>query len=283
MNTAIVPVFAMPPEVQKSNAQVEIAKHKVAQEVQAMLIIAQSYPRDQARSYMRIMESCKRLSLAEKSMYSYPRGGTTVTGPSIRLAEVLAQNWGNLKMGVREIERGDGYSLAESFCWDLEMNVYQTKEFEVPHEISTKQGKKIITDSRDIYELVANNGSRRLRACILGIIPADITESAVQQCKATLEKGSGEPLVDRIKKMLMNFAEYEIGVSHEMIEERLGHKMDLTTTAEIVELWGIYTAIRDKQAKREDFFKFPKAEDVSEGKAAALSDKLRAAVATKGE
>lgn len=56
-------------------------------------------------------------------MYQYLRGGTKVTGPSIRLAEVLAQNWGNLSFGVKELEQRDGESIAMAYTWDLETNV----------------------------------------------------------------------------------------------------------------------------------------------------------------
>lgn len=256
-----------------SSVMVETERSRAVQEVQAALVIAKKFPRDTNSSFTRIIESCKRLSLAERAMYRYPRGGQIVTGPSIRLAEVLAQNYGNLDFGIREIERRNGVSVAESYCWDMESNTRQTRQFEVPHEIQLKAGvKKKLTDPRDIYELVANNGARRVRACILGIIPGDIIDSAVKQCKETVAKGAGEPLADRVRKMLLQFK--ELGVSQEMIEKRLGHKADLITAEEIVDLIGVFTAVKDKQAKRSDFFEFPE-EDTTEGKASELSEKLK--------
>jgi hypothetical protein len=192
------------------------------------------------------------------------------------MAEVLAQNWGNLDFGIREIERRNGVSIAESYCHDLETNTKQTKIFEVPHEIDLKGGKKKkLTDSREIYEILANNGARRLRACILGIIPADITEAAVNQCKNTLAKGNGEPIGDRIRKLLVAFK--DLGVSVEMLEDRLGHKIDLTTPEEIADLTGIYTSLRDKQATRSDFFSFPEDEQESD-KTKDLREKLKQVV-----
>lgn len=253
-------------------ALIEIEKSRAVQEVQAALIVAKRFPRDLNQAFTRIMESCKRLSLAQQALYKYPRGGEVVTGASIRLAEVLAQNYGNLDFGIRELERRNGVSIAESYCWDMETNVRQTKIFEVAHEVHSKKGVRKLSDPRDIYEVVANSGARRLRACILGIIPKDITEAAENQCKATIAKGNGEPLADRIRKMIIAFK--EIGVSQEMIEKRLGHSMDLTTPDEIVELTGIYTSIRDKQAKRNDFFDFPE-EEPQDSKANELRSKLK--------
>lgn len=251
---------------------VEIAKSKAAQEVQASLVIAKRFPRDESLAYNRIIESCKRLSLADVALYSYPRGGTNISGPSIRLAEVLAQSWGNIDCGVRELERRGKNSLAESYCWDLETNFRVRKEFEVPHEIKAGGRMKQLTDQRDVYELVANNGARRLRACILSVIPRDITDAAVKQVKATIAAGDGkEPLIDRTRKMVVAFKEH-FGVTIEMIEKKLGHKLDQIDSEEFVELFGIYNILKDKGAKRGDFFDFPK--DDTDGKAAELAEKL---------
>ena len=65
------------------NTQTEMMISRQAQEVQAAMVIAKKFPRDEVESYNRIMQSCKRKSLAESAMYEYPRGGTKVTGPSI--------------------------------------------------------------------------------------------------------------------------------------------------------------------------------------------------------
>jgi hypothetical protein len=241
-------------EQKPSSALVEIEKSRAVQEVQAQLIIAKKFPRDKTAAVTRIVEDCKRFNLASVAMYRYPKGGQVVTGASIRLAEVMAQNYGNLDFGVREIERRGSVSIAESYCWDLESNTRQVKVFEVPHEIWAKGKMKRLTDPRDIYELVANQGSRRLRACILGIIPADIQEAAVNQVKKTLAAGNGEPLIDRIRKMVLAFKEMQI--TQEMIAKFVEHEVDLITPEELVELQGVYTSIRDKQAKISDFFDY---------------------------
>jgi hypothetical protein len=249
----------------ESSALVEVEKSRAVQEVQAALIIAKKYPRDTNTAYTKIIKSCERFGLAEQALYKYPRGGEIVKGPSIRLAEVIAQNYGNLDFGVREIERRSNVSLCESYCWDMETNTRQTKQFEVPHLINLKGGKvKRLTDSRDIYEIVANMGARRMRACILGIIPVDIVEDAVKACEKTLAKGDGkETLTERIRKMLLAFS--AIGVNQEMIEAKLGHSVDDLIADELVDLISIYKSISDKVAKRSDFFNF-KDEELSTNK-----------------
>lgn len=271
------------PTVTKTSAVAEIAKSKAVQEIQAALIIAKNFPRDQFVAYQRIMESCKRPSLAKIATYSYPRGGEVVTGPSIRLAEVLAQNWGNIDSGVRELDRSDDRSIVESYCWDMETNTRETKTFEVEHYVNTKKhGMKKLVDPRDIYEHIANQGARRKRSCVLAIIPRDVVDAALQQCKQTLIEGDKKPLKDRVKEMALAFKEHH-GVSVEMIQDRLGHKLDLITADEFVELFGIYNAIKDKQADKTTFFKddelTPNKLGSEAAKAAEVSAKREAVIA----
>lgn len=265
--------FTEPKEV---GGLVQAQISKGVQEIQAALTIAAHRPRNQAAAFERIMQACDRPFLAEQALYTYPRGGATVSGPSIRLAEVLAQNWGNISVGIREISQTDGVSEVEAFAWDLETNFQETKIFHVPHERHTKKGKIKLTDPRDIYELIANNGSRRLRACIMSVIPGDIIDAAVERCKKTMSSGK-EPIAERIKKLILAFSEQGVKVEH--IEKRLGHNMDVTMEQELVILRGIYKSIKDGMAKREDFFDISNKEtkpqiDSAKSQAESLADIL---------
>jgi len=240
------------------NALMEVESKRAMQEVQAAMIIAKKFPRDQNSAHTRIMKACERYSLADKAEYAYPRGDKTVTGPSIRLAETIAQQWGNLQFGIKELSQIDGASEIEAFCWDIETNTKETKTFKVPHSrYSKKKGVSSLKDPRDIYEHVANQGARRLRACILGIIPADIVEDAQVQCRKTLKKGISEkPMIDQIRAILSAFD--KIGVAQEMIEARLGHSTETINDEELVELKKIGTSIRDNMTNREAWFEFKK-------------------------
>ena len=73
------------------------------------------------------MNACQRSGLAQSAVYSYARGGTSVTGPSIRLAEMLAQNWGNIQYGIRELSSENGESTVEAFAWDVKQILVKLK------------------------------------------------------------------------------------------------------------------------------------------------------------
>lgn len=248
----------MPAAPMATSATGLMVSSRQAQEVQAAMVVAQKCPRDETQAYKRIMEACKRTGLAEKASYAYPRGGKMVTGPSIRLAETMARAWGNIDTGMVELENKPGKgsipgeSLMLVYAWDLETNYRSHKTFTVRHKRDTKGGGNLLTDERDIYEIAANMGARRLRSCILAVIPADITEEATKQCKKTLAGGSKVPLADRIRGMVVAFAEY--GISQDVIEKRLMHKIDATMEEELVTLRQIHTSLMDGMSKREDWF-----------------------------
>jgi hypothetical protein len=261
--------MSTPVETQGQNA---IAATRAMQEVQGQIIMAKKFPRDIYESVKRIMKACERYKLAEESMYTYPRGGTVVTGPSIRLAECIARNWGNLDFGIRELEQKNGESTVEAYSWDLETNVKVTKVFTVKHERKARGKITKLIDPRDIYEMVANQGARRLRACILGIIPSDVVQDSVKMCEGTLAKGpNNEPFEDRLKKMVNAFD--KVGIKVKDIEERLGHNIDATVPNELVTLQKIYMSLKDGMSKRGDWFESYKNETSEKSK--DLSDKLK--------
>ncbi|MBL3729312.1 hypothetical protein JIN86_06820 [Lysinibacillus sp. HST-98] len=223
------------------------------EEVKGAIFLAKQFPRNYFEAEKRILDACKRPSLAETAMYTYNRGSTKVEGPSIRLAEVLAQNWGNLSYGIQELEQRNGESVAKAYCWDLETNVRQEKTFTVKHSLKTRQGLKQLTDPRDIYEKVANDGARRVRACILSVIPGDVVEMAIEQCRQTLTGNSDKPLKDRVSAALNHFKE-KYGVTQEMIEDRFGYAASSFSEFDLVQLTSIRNSLKDKMSTVEDWF-----------------------------
>ena len=262
----------------KASAAVESESHRAIAEVQAAIMLAKRFPRDQVEATDRVLQSCCRPTLAESAVYSYTKGGQEVTGPSIRLAEAIAQCWGNLQFGIRELAQGGGKSTVEAFAWDVETNTRQVKVFEVPHVRHTRQGAKLLTDPRDIYEMVANQGARRLRACILGVVPGDVVDAAVTQCETTL-RTKVDVTPEGIKALLTAFS--EIGVSADQIAQKLGHKVDSIVPAEIVRLRKIFRGIKDGYSTAEAEFPRQEGEAPAKGPAATAAATAASAAAAK--
>jgi len=266
-------------------ANVDVEVHRVQAEVQGAIMLAKRFRRVEMDCLDRILTACQRPSLAEQSLYSYARGGTEITGPSIRLAEAIAQNWQNLQFGIKELEQRDGESTVEAFCWDMETNVRQVKSFQVKHERHTKsRGSYRLEDPRDIYEAIANQGARRLRACILGIIPGDVVDAAVSQCEQTM-KAKADTGPEALKKILEAFELFK--VSKDMIEKRIQRRFDTITPAQLVNLRKVYTSMKDGMSSAADWFDITIATQVETGMAPAekgkaaktLKDKVKDKVA----
>jgi hypothetical protein len=235
-----------------SAGAVAIESERAIAEAQGRLLIAKRFPRDEAAAFARAMDACRRPSLAEVANYRFPRGGQSVEGPSIRLAEELARCWGNVAYGMRELSRRNGESEMEAFAWDQQTNVLSTQTFTVRHLRDKRGGPEALKDERDIYEVTANMASRRLRARILAVLPPDLVDAAVAQCRETIKHGSDKPLVDRIRDMTQAFV--RIGVTTQMLGKKLGKPLDEATPDDLADLRGTFQAIKDGALSINDAF-----------------------------
>lgn len=246
------PFVGMTPSRQTgTNAVANTDSHRAIAEVQAAMMIAKMNPRNPIAAMDRILNACARPTLADTAVYTYAKGGSSVSGPSIRLAETMAQSWGNMQFGIRELDQRNGESTVQAFAWDVETNTRREVTFQVPHLRYTKKGSYKLEDPRDIYEMVANQGARRLRACILAVIPGDVTEAAVSQCEVTM-KTKADVSPEAMQKMVLAFEAFD--VSKDQIEKRIQRHLDAIQPAQVVGLKKIYASLRDGMSVPSDWF-----------------------------
>lgn len=266
--------------VRPSAGMIGVESERAIAETKSAILLAKNFPRDQRVAFERIMSACQRESLAKGAIYAYARAGTDISGPSIRLAEALAQNWGNIQYGVRELERGANESTVEAFAWDCETNVRVAKTFTVKHIRSKKTGNVRLTDERDIYELIANNGARRLRACILSVIPGDVVDEAVKQCQKTITTHLNID-AEAIKKLVAAFE--ELGVSKAQIEARIQRSVSAIEPAQFVKMREIYASIKDGMSGPADWFEPVEVEEKKPAKPSTAEKALAALEKPKKE
>ena len=125
---------------QTNNDLAVVEQSREIAQVQAQHIIAKRFPRDESLVFQKVIKQCQRKSMAEVAMYSYPRGGSNVTGPSIRLAELLANSYGNLEYGIKVLSQDSEKVEAMAYCIDLENNTRKVDYFSVKLERYTKKG-----------------------------------------------------------------------------------------------------------------------------------------------
>lgn len=263
---------------QESSSSQSAQSREIAQ-VKGSILMAKTHPRHVTSAYNEILETCKRRTFAENALYAYPRGGTVVSGPSIRMAEALAQVWGNIDYGAQVLSTNHQKHESEvmAYAWDLEKNTVQRRVFAVSHKRKAKGRIETLTDPRDIYEHVMSQAMRRVRAAILSVIPSDIIEDAVEQCQKTKVGQNGRPLKEIIISLVNKFA--EVGVTREEIEDRIGRSVDDLIHTEIAELGNIYNSIKEGVVKKSQFFGEPEPQNTPD--AQSLTDKLKSK--SKGE
>lgn len=278
MNEIVESPFAARAPVVADTAGARQTQSRELAETQTKYLMAQQFPRDEVAAMDHILNAFSRPSLAERAQYQFARGGTDIVGPSIRAAEAIAQQWGNMDSGWRELQRGvDGagvpFSEVEAFCVDLQSRNSKRLQFIVRHWRDTKAGGYKLKDERDIYELCANQAQRRLRACILASVPGDVTEAAMMQAEVTL-KAKADTSPEAMTKMVAAFGEF--GVTKEQIEKRIQRRLDAITPAQVVQLKRIYASLRDEMSKASEWF-----EVEPETPATSGLDVVKAAAAAK--
>jgi hypothetical protein len=243
--------FGNAPIVAAPGASAQALVAREAQDILVQMMCARNNPRDVIRSVDRIINAFSRPTLCEDATYEYGRGGTSVSGLSIRAAEVLAQNWGNIRTGVAEMSRANGQSEFLAYAQDLETGFADEKRFFVRHWRDTKQGGYLLTDERDIYEVGANMAARRKRACILAVIPKDVQDAAEHQIGITL-KSKAEVTDEAIKGLLEAFARFN--VTKEMIEKRIQRHLDSMLPAQLIQMRRIFASLKDGMSTPQEWF-----------------------------
>lgn len=255
MNDLVPNPFGARPPAAATAGHVAMQSRELA-EMQTRYLMAQQFPRDERKALDGVVNAFSIPAVAERAEYEYARGGTDISGASIHAAQAIAQQWGNIEFGWRELSRGVGhdgveFSEIEAYAVDLQGRVPSRITFPVRHWRDTKRGGYKLTDDRDIYEATANNASRRKRACILSVIPQYVIDAAMQQARATL-KAKADTSPEAMAKLVEAFAAY--GVDKEAIEKLIQRRLSAITPAQVMRLRRIFASLRDGMSEAGEWF-----------------------------
>ncbi len=139
--------------------------------IDIQIATAKRYPRDVAKFQKDALDMA---TLDEASagecFYTMPRAGKNITGPSVRLAEIVYSAWGNMHSGTRLKEVSEKHVHCESVVWDLERNVRHTEE--VARRITKSSGVRYNDDM--IATTGAAGRSIAFRDAIFRVVPRGI-------------------------------------------------------------------------------------------------------------
>jgi hypothetical protein len=231
-----------------------IEQARAVAEVQAAIVVAQQCPRDLEQAISTMRDSTGQPALAERSTYSYRKGGSTVNGPTIHLARELARCWGNIQYGIAELRRDDGagFSEMQAYAWDVQTNTRSALIFIVPHRRDKADGTEKLASLRDIYENNTNNGARRVRECIFAVLPPWFVEEARQRCADTLRNGGGKPLAQRVDDCVRSYS--QLGVAEADLEGKVGRKRGRWTEQDVAQLGVTFRSIQRGELLKDDEF-----------------------------
>ena len=179
------------------------------------------------------------IDTADNCFYSIKRDGKVIRGASIRLAEIMANCYGNLRSSARIISNDGRIITAQGMCWDLENNVAYS--IEVKRKITDKTGRPF---SEDMVVVTSNAAcSIAIRNAIFKCIPLALTNRIQERIKLVMM--GEEKDFNSIRKSSVEYFEKQ-GVAVKNILNLFDKKsIDELSRDDIFDLKGIATAIKD--------------------------------------
>lgn len=209
-------------------------------EIDQQISTAKGYPRS-ITSALREAETLATLDheTAASCFYCLPRGGKKIEGPSVRLAEIVASSWGNLRYGARVVQIDAKFITAQGACHDLEKNVSAT--YEVRRRITDSKGRRY---SDDMITTTANAAcSIALRNAIFKVIPFAVVRRVYDMARHASLPG-GATMAAKRDAALGWYRQQ--GATDAQVLSLLGRTgIDDITVDDLISLRGLCTAIRD--------------------------------------
>ena len=186
-----------------------------------------------------------------------------IEGLSVRMAEIIAGAWGNLRVQARIIGNDGRQITAQAICHDLETNFAVSKE--VKRSIVTKKG---YTFSEDMQVVTGNAAcSIALRNAVLTVIPKAVTKRIINEVKQ-VALGQSIDLEQSRQNVIQYFA--KLGVKQEQLFLYLGVKSAQEIDKQkIFELRATANAIKEGTTTVEECFVKPALEAKKEAQAEA--------------
>ncbi|HPI54356.1 MAG TPA: hypothetical protein PLU10_06655 [Chitinophagaceae bacterium] len=252
-----------------SDAQIVVYEQDKAQ-IDIQISTAKAYPRNVKRSVensVAIVTLSK--ATAQTCTYAVPRAGKSISGPSVHLARILAQNWGNMRIEARVKTVEEKTITSEAIAFDLENNL--AIKVEVKRSIMTKTGRM----SDDMITVTGNAANAiALRNAIYGIIPKGVVDTVYDAAKSTIigNVDDENALIARRKAVFDEFKN-EYNVSEKEVLAAIGKPSISTVTKDdIVVIVGIWQAIKDGDTTVDDAFKrtIPKKDEMKQNGATKI-------------
>lgn len=209
-------------------------------EIDVQVATAHQYPRNLAQ----VLNNIETLATMDEDtaaacFYTLRRQGKVIEGASVRMAEIIASSWGNLRVQARIIDNDGRVITAQGICHDLENN-YATS-VEVKRRITDKYGK---TYSDDMQVVTGNAACAiAMRNALFKVVPAALVKKVIEKAKKV---SLGESMtLEQSRQKMMDYYK-TIGVTEKQILDYLSiEKIEEINIDMVVELRGLANAIKE--------------------------------------
>lgn len=251
-------------------------------EVDMQVSTAKQYPRELPKVLNQIATyATMDVETASECFYVLRRngdhGGSAIEGLSVRMAEIIAGAWGNLRVQTRIIGNDGKTITAQGICHDLETNV--AVSVEVKRRITDRNGR---TYSEDMQVVTGNAASAiAFRNAVLKVVPKAVTKKVIAEVKQ-VALGKAIDLETSRQNCLANFA--KAGVTEKMIFELFEiSKIEEIDKNLLFEMKGLWNAIKEGSTTAQEAFVKPVEErkQAEEAKRKAEETKAKATAAAK--
>jgi hypothetical protein len=251
--------------------QGETAATAVAEQSKTLVLahyeLALRHPRDTDQSRQNLLKDCQRPRFAKEAWYNKPIG-KGVTGLSIRFAEAAIRNFRNIITLTTTMYDDVEKRIVNVRVIDLEANIAYAQDVTVTKTVerkSVKQGESYIksrlnSKNEKIYIIEATDDdilnkqnaliSKAIRTQALRLMPGDILDECEEAILKTRANSIAQDPDGERRNIFDSFA--TIGVQAEEIKDFLGHKAETLTPKELIDLRGIFQAIRDGELSWRD-------------------------------
>jgi len=250
-------------------AGIESASSAVAAQaravVEARYVMALRRPRSWDDVRAQLIRECRRPSFAHNKSAFYRKPiGEGVEGLGIRFVEVALRCMTNVLVesslvfedAGKEIHRVTVTDLESNLTYPLDVRVTKTVERSKPMDDGSYISVRVNSYKKPVYTVPANDDdllnkrgaliSKAIRTLGLRVIPGDLQDECEEIIKAIrMDEAARDPDAER-KRIADAFG--EIGVKPSMLAEYLGHDLGTCSPAELVNLRGLYGAIKDGEA-----------------------------------
>lgn len=231
--------------------------------VEARYTMALARPRDFDTFRRKVLEDAARPGFAAGAIYSLPRAGKKIEGPSIRFVESALRAFGNVdvqatalfddgekqivRVTVTDLESNSTYSSDHTVSKRIERRKLRDGQVAIDERVNSSGERVFIVEATDdeIAQKVGVIVSKATRTLGLRLLPGDVVEEGVAAVRKTMtDRDAKDPAAAR-KGVIDAFASLNVQPIH--LRDYLGHDVAQSTPAELATLRELFAALRDGQ------------------------------------